>query len=281
MFSKCDSHADGSYTIPKGSVARWRRQMVTPYSDLPQSEKDSDLIEADKFLALISEFNNSSSKTSPLGKLSSEIWILGAIAHQGKFNENKEDFVEVLTDLCHRILRIETHELRDLLCQRAVARSLLNNAFPDYAQNDPRAKDWIEARDTWLKKNKGEMMESFGQELILDLHDCDPSTYDSREKLEKFFVGLCDLIDMEREDLHFWDYEGHKEEYDAAPAHLKGISAVQFIKTSNITIHTLDELKKVYLNVFSCKAYLPFDAIAYCEKFFGGNVRTFQFIERR
>ncbi len=57
---------------------------------------------------------------------------------------------------------------------------------------------------------------------------------------------------MEAEDLHFWDDldipEGERENLP----HLVGTSAIQFIKTSNITIHTLDILKQVYLNVFSC-----------------------------
>lgn len=35
------------------NIARWRRQINTPYSELSEEEKDSDRIEADKILALI------------------------------------------------------------------------------------------------------------------------------------------------------------------------------------------------------------------------------------
>lgn len=96
----------------------------------------------------------------------------------------------------------------------------------------------------------------YGQECIIDVHE---SRLFVRSMIEEFCVELCRLIGMEPEDLVFWDYEGEPAEYEKAPAHLKGTSAVQFIKTSNITIHALDEMKRFYLNVFSCK---PFDARA-------------------
>jgi len=123
-------------------------------------------------------------------------------------------------------------------------------------------------------------MNGYGKELILDLHYCDSSTYDSREKLEKFFAQLCHLIDMQREDLHFWDYDGLPEEYEAAPDHLKGISAVQFIKTSNVTIHTLDTMRCVYLNIFSCKDFNGDIAARFCADYFKGTIVTKAIIER-
>lgn len=99
-------------------------------------------------------------------------------------------------------------------------------------------------------------MESYGKELIIDLHNCDTRLF-TRKIFEQFLKELCYLIDMEREDLYFWDYEEDHKAYKEAPPHLKGISLIQFIKTSNITIHSLDELKKLFLNIFSCK---PFDS---------------------
>lgn len=52
FFSKGSLNQDGTITIPKWAVDRWKRQIETPYCDLSQSEKDSDLKEADKFLFL-------------------------------------------------------------------------------------------------------------------------------------------------------------------------------------------------------------------------------------
>jgi len=100
-------------------------------------------------------------------------------------------------------------------------------------------------------------MKNYGKELILDLHECDPTTF-TRESIEKFFITLCDdIIFMERDTLFFWDDVGLPPEECQTSPHLKGTSAVQFIVTSNITIHTLDLMGRVYLNVFSCKDFNP------------------------
>ena len=119
----------------------------------------------------------------------------------------------------------------------------------------------------------------YGKELILDIHNCEnlPCT---RSSLDKFFTELCELIDMDKEDLFFWDYEGEEEAYAEAPPHLKGTSAVQFIKTSNITIHTLDEMKRVYLNVFSCKDFDPRVVVMFALERFGGEVVSETVVER-
>lgn len=55
LFSKGVFNNDGTWTMPAKFVERWRRQMVTPYSNLSQSEQDSDRKEADKFLLVIED----------------------------------------------------------------------------------------------------------------------------------------------------------------------------------------------------------------------------------
>jgi len=85
---------------------------------------------------------------------------------------------------------------------------------------------------------------------------------------------------MNQEDLHFWDFEGCPEEYDKAQPHLKGISVIQFITTSNITIHTLDVLGKVFINIFSCKNFDTYKAATFSEKFFGGNALNVKIVNR-
>ena len=60
---------------------------------------------------------------------------------------------------------------------------------------------------------------------------------------------------MERYDLHFWDDVGVAEDERQTNPKTKGTSAVQFILTSTIVIHTLDLMKTVYVNVFSCKEF--------------------------
>lgn len=111
----------------------------------------------------------------------------------------------------------------------------------------------------------------YGKELILDVHECDPSMF-TREHLEHFFEWLCRAIRMERCDLHYWDYDGEEKEYSIAPDHLKGTSAIQFITTSNVTIHTLDVLEAIYLNVFSCKDFDPIVVERIVKGKFGGKI---------
>ena len=55
-FFQCGTqNPDGSITIPADLVARWQRQIATPYSELSPGEQDSDRLEADKVLQVIKE----------------------------------------------------------------------------------------------------------------------------------------------------------------------------------------------------------------------------------
>ena len=44
----------------------------------------------------------------------------------------------------------------------------------------------------------------YGYELILDLHFCNPNTF-NRSSIEGYFESICKEIKMVRCDLHFWD----------------------------------------------------------------------------
>lgn len=43
------------WVMSPSSYTRWQRQMNTPYADLPESEKDSDRVEASKILKAVTE----------------------------------------------------------------------------------------------------------------------------------------------------------------------------------------------------------------------------------
>jgi len=119
----------------------------------------------------------------------------------------------------------------------------------------------------------------YGTELIIDLHDCSTKKF-NRAGLEIYFQQLCELIDMEREDLHFWDYADDPDAKELAPPHLQGTSAIQFITTSNVTIHTLDKLKKVFINVFSCKPFSVEIVTRFTEKYFKAEQIKTAIVER-
>ena len=119
----------------------------------------------------------------------------------------------------------------------------------------------------------------YGYELVLDLHECDPTTF-NRESIDAFFEDLCKSIDMHKCEVHFWDDVGVPVEEQQTEPHTKGTSAVCFILTSTIVIHTLDLLKTVYVNIFSCKEYDPDVAADFTRKWFHGEIRNKTFIER-
>ena len=121
---------------------------------------------------------------------------------------------------------------------------------------------------------------NYGKELILDLHNCNPKKF-SRKMIGKYFRELCDLIDMQRCELFWWDDYGLPKNERQTEPHLKGTSAVQFIMTSNITIHTLDILKNVYLNIFSCKDFDAKKATQFSREFFKGKVVNRVVIKRK
>ena len=124
------------------------------------------------------------------------------------------------------------------------------------------------------------MKDIYGYELILDLHECDSSTF-TRASIERFFAKLCDLIDMEQCDLHFWDDVGVPEEEQQTDPKTKGTSAVQFILTSTIVIHTLDLMRAAYVNIFSCKAFDASVAENFTVRWFGSQDWTSNLLERR
>lgn len=53
LFSTCQLRHDGSAIIPSSAVKRRQRLMITPYTDLPENEKEKDRKEADKFLEIL------------------------------------------------------------------------------------------------------------------------------------------------------------------------------------------------------------------------------------
>lgn len=53
LFEKSQDRQDGTAIIPAWAVQRWKRQMNTPYEDLPEREKDTDREEADKILEVL------------------------------------------------------------------------------------------------------------------------------------------------------------------------------------------------------------------------------------
>lgn len=119
----------------------------------------------------------------------------------------------------------------------------------------------------------------YGYELILDLSDCSANRF-SRNEIDLYFTSLCKLIKMEKCVVHFWDDVDVPLEEQQTKPHTKGTSAVCFILTSSIVIHTLDLLKAVYVNIFSCREFHPKVAENFTKEWFGAGSCRSTFIER-
>lgn len=122
-------------------------------------------------------------------------------------------------------------------------------------------------------------MDDYGRELILDLHGCDPATF-KRSVIKKFMIECCKIMEVKRCDLHFWDDYGVPKAKQQTNPKTKGTSAIQFLLESNITIHTLDLLGKVFLNFFFCKEFDPRKMNALAEETFKGKIVNRHIVRR-
>lgn len=114
---------------------------------------------------------------------------------------------------------------------------------------------------------------NYGLEMVMDLKGCELQGL-TKDRLTTFFIDLCTFIDMKRHgEPMYW------EDYSGIPS-LDGISAVQFVETSNIVCHALTIRKAVYLNIFSCKEFNPEDTLEFCKKYWGATSATHTVVVR-
>ena len=161
--------------------------------------------------------------------------------------------------------------MRKRVQRRPMSSTVVNRHVPDNRE---------ESLDRALGGGEVGLHETYGKELILDLHKCDATTF-TRASIKRFLTELCHLIDMERADLHFWDDVGVAKEEQQTHPKTKGTSAVQFILTSTIVIHTLDLMKAAYINIFSCKEFDTDEAEKFTAKWFGSTNWTANVVIRR
>jgi S-adenosylmethionine decarboxylase len=110
------------------------------------------------------------------------------------------------------------------------------------------------------------MNNDFGQELILNLYECNAEKICDAGVIKKFAETLCDeVIMMKRYGEPLIPHFGHDSPVTS------GYSLVQLIETSSVTAHFSEYKKAVYLNIFSCKWFDPKKTKAFCKKWFGAK----------
>ena len=111
----------------------------------------------------------------------------------------------------------------------------------------------------------------YGKHLVLTARGCNENLLDV-PKVTEFMQQLVDRIDMVAygDPLVARFGQGIEE----------GISGVQLIETSAIVIHTNDQARDLYLDVFSCKGYSEVAVIEFINEVFGTQDVNFQVLLR-
>lgn len=115
-----------------------------------------------------------------------------------------------------------------------------------------------------LAMNEAIARKAWGLASSVDIYNCDPDIIRDADAIRRFVVELCDLIEMKRfgetQVVHFGEDE-----------RVAGYSMVQLIETSLISGHFANLTNAVYLDVFSCKPYLPEKVQLFAEDYFEGS----------
>ena len=119
-----------------------------------------------------------------------------------------------------------------------------------------------------------ENVELWGLLSCIDLYDCDPETIRDAEKIKKFVVELCDIIEMKRFGDTVVVHFGEDEK-------VAGYSMTQLIETSLISGHFANQTNTSYLDVFSCKLYDPNVVAEFAKTYFKAEGFNLQVIKRR
>ncbi|MEK7154737.1 MAG: S-adenosylmethionine decarboxylase [Patescibacteria group bacterium] len=110
----------------------------------------------------------------------------------------------------------------------------------------------------------GSVSDQFGQELTVDLYDCDLGKISDGAHIKNYVIKLCDeVIDMKRYGEPMVEHFGHENPITS------GYSLVQLIETSCVSGHFSEFKRSAYINVFSCKWFDEKKAAEFTKRWFG------------
>lgn len=120
-----------------------------------------------------------------------------------------------------------------------------------------------------LWRTEAEMADqpSWGKSLALDLYDCDQDRLTDEHRLRIFVRELIEVIGMVAHGPCYVDRFG--------TGTLWGLSAMQFIETSSVSVHLDDHGGRAFVDIFSCKDFDAAKARRFAQDFFGaGRIRA-------
>lgn len=124
-----------------------------------------------------------------------------------------------------------------------------------------------------VAENTGDAPAGFWGELLLDLAGCDPDILQDQDAIKRWIVEVVDVIGMTRLG------PVHVEQVSDGP--LPGITGVQVITTSLVSVHTITPGSIAHINVFSCRPFDVSKATEFCVGFFNAAAHTARICLRR
>lgn len=114
---------------------------------------------------------------------------------------------------------------------------------------------------------------AWGYHLIVNAGGCNPESIRSKENITAFSKALVKRIDMVA--------YGAPRVVRFGSGNKQGYTLVQLIETSNIMAHFCEETNDVYLDIFSCKPFRPYDAMQIIDEYFHPRRKQTTFLKRQ
>jgi S-adenosylmethionine decarboxylase len=112
----------------------------------------------------------------------------------------------------------------------------------------------------------------WGLSQAINLHECDHDILVDEELLKKFVIELVKKIGMVAHGPCLVERFGEGA--------LHGLSAMQFIETSSITVHLDDVGNRAFVDIFSCKHFDTDLSVKYAQEYFGAQSFSETVIDR-
>jgi S-adenosylmethionine/arginine decarboxylase-like enzyme len=121
-------------------------------------------------------------------------------------------------------------------------------------------KEEIKQKDTfYLEEYRNK--KPWGLTVSIDLKNCNKNKMIDAEYIKQFVKDLCELIEMKRFGETTVVNFGTEER-------VAGFSMTQLIETSLISAHFANASRAIYLDVFSCKPFPPYQVAEFAKERF-------------
>lgn len=113
---------------------------------------------------------------------------------------------------------------------------------------------------------------AWGKSIAINLFGCEHDKLIDPALLEQFIAEIITVIGMKAHG------PCHIDQFGEGSLH--GLSAMQFIETSSITVHLDDVGNRAFVDVFSCKDFDAERAQEFAQNFFGAKTVSTTVLER-